>query len=92
VGQESNVSIELVQYISHAGQESDTSTNRAGNTHLCFQTSDLHAVYRELLSKGVRCRSAPVLITEGPNEGGLVVYLYDPDNYILELFQPPIAK
>jgi hypothetical protein len=28
-----------------------------------------------------------VLITSGPNEGGLVIYVYDPDDYIIELFQ-----
>jgi hypothetical protein len=30
-----------------------------------------------------------VRITSGPNEGGYVVYLYDPDGYTIELFQPP---
>ncbi len=86
---ESSQSIEMVQYRSHAGEKSNTSTNRPGNTHLCFQTSDLRSAFEELRSQNVRFRSEPIQITEGPNKDGLVVYLYDPDNYIIELFQPP---
>ncbi len=42
-----------------------------------------------LRAHGVRFRSEPVAITAGPNRGGLVVYLYDPDEFTIELFQPP---
>ena len=86
---DSSQSIEMVQYRNHVGEKSNTSTNRPGNTHLCFQTRDLRCAFGELQAQGVRFRSEPVLITSGPNEGGLVVYLYDPDDYIIELFQPP---
>ena len=49
---------------------------------------DLVASYEDLRSRDVRFRSEPVTITAGPNKGGLVVYMYDPDGYVLELFQP----
>ena len=38
--------------------------------------------------QGVRFHSDPVEITAGPNKGSLVIYMYDPDGYMLELFQP----
>jgi hypothetical protein len=48
----------------------------------------LHPRYR-LPIQGVRFKSPPVTITAGPNRGGLVAYLFEPDGYQLELFQPP---
>jgi lactoylglutathione lyase len=80
-------SLEIVQYRSHAGSKADPATNRPGNSHLCFEVLDLQGIYEQLRSHGVRFRSEPVLITSGPNQGGLVIYLYDPDDYIIELFQ-----
>ncbi len=80
-------SIEIVQYLSHAGEKGSTATNQPGNTHLCFQTLDLHSAVRHLQAKGVRFRSEPVTIMSGPNKGGVVIYLFDPDEYVIELFQ-----
>ena len=80
-------SLEIVQYRSHAGSKADPATNRPGNSHLCFEVLDLQGMYEQLRSNGVRFRSGPVLITSGPNQGGLVIYLYDPDDYVIELFQ-----
>jgi glyoxylase I family protein len=80
-------SLEIVQYRSHAGSKADPATNRPGNSHLCLEVLDLRRMYEQLRSHGVRFRSQPVLITSGPNQGGLVIYLYDPDDYIIELFQ-----
>ena len=88
---ESTQSVEIVQYRTHAGEKSDPATNRAGNSHLCLLVDDLDASYAELRDRGVRFRSEPVLITAGPNTGGKVVYLYDPDGYTIELFQPRSA-
>ena len=81
-------SLELVQYLNHTGEPADTSTNRPGGTHLCIVVDDLAAAYEDLLAKGIRCQSAPVEITAGPNEGGKVIYFFDPDNYVLEMFEP----
>ena len=74
--------------MNHIGKPSNTDTNCAGNTHLCIVVSDLNAAYRDLQSKGVKFKSNPVPITAGPNQGGLVVYFFDPDGYVLEMFQP----
>jgi len=89
VAPESRQSLEIVQYVTCAGPASDPATNRAGNAHLCFQVDDLAAAYETLRERGVRFQSPPVAITSGPNRGGLVVYLHDPDGFTLELFQPP---
>ena len=89
VSPRSKQSLEVVQYLNHAGRPNDQATNRPGNSHLCFLVDDLRASYQQLREKGVRFKSQPVLITEGPNQGGLVVYLFDPDGHALELFQPP---
>jgi catechol 2,3-dioxygenase-like lactoylglutathione lyase family enzyme len=91
VGPVGGPSLEVVQYRAQAGPPADPATNRAGSSHLCLAVSDLRACYAELRAKGVRFRSEPVAITEGPNAGGLVVYLFDPDGYVLELFEAPTA-
>jgi catechol 2,3-dioxygenase-like lactoylglutathione lyase family enzyme len=82
-------SLEVVQYLTQNGEPSDQSTNRPGNSHICFLVDDFMSCYEELKSKGVRFKSDPVHITAGPNEGGLVVYFLDPDGHPLEMFQPP---
>jgi lactoylglutathione lyase len=89
VSPDSPQSLEVVQYMDHAGPAAETATNRPGNSHLCLTVSDLRACCADLKAKGVRFKSEPVTITAGPNAGGLVVYFYDPDGYTLELFQPP---
>jgi catechol 2,3-dioxygenase-like lactoylglutathione lyase family enzyme len=88
VSPDSAQSLEVVQYMNHAGPPAETATNRAGNSHLCITVNDLRACHADLQMKGVRFKSDPVTITAGPNAGGLVVYFYDPDGYTLELFQP----
>jgi len=81
-------SLEVVQYMNHAGPPANQATNRAGNSHLCFVVDNFQACYDDLQAKGVRFQSAPVTITAGPNRGGMVVYFFDPDGHPLELFQP----
>ena len=66
-------------------------SNRPGNAHLCLLVDDFQACFESLTAEGVRFKSAPVTISAGPNKGGLVAYFYDPDGYLLELFQPPTA-
>jgi len=88
VEEDSRQSLEVVQYLNHVGEPSDQATNRPGNSHHCFLVDDLETCVGELKEAGVRFQSDPVLITAGPNEGGKVIYFYDPDGHPLELFQP----
>ena len=87
---ESRQTLEVVQYLNHDGSPIDPATNRAGSSHLCLLVSDFHACHAELKAKGVDFKSEPVTITAGPNKGGMVIYLSDPDGYTIELFQPPM--
>lgn len=87
----SRQTMEVVQYMNHTGEPAPTSTNRPGNSHLCLLVDDLAAAVTDLSAEGVRFKSAPVEITAGPNRGGLVIYLFDPDDYMLEMFQPAAA-
>ncbi len=89
VGRNSPQTLEVVQYMTNTGEPSDQATNRSGNSHLCILIDDLRACYHDLINHGVHFKSEPVEITAGPNTGGLVIYLSDPDGYTLELFQPP---
>lgn len=92
VSPESLQSLEVVQYVNHAGPRAETATNRSANSHLCLTVDDLWACHADLTARGVRFKSEPVTITAGPNAGGLVVYFFDPDGYTLELFQPPRSQ
>jgi len=86
---EGSPTLELVQYMTHAGPPAAAATNQPGISHLCLTVNDLQSAYDDLRARGVTFRSATVRITSGPNAGGLVVYFADPDGYTLELFQPP---
>ncbi|MBT4499382.1 MAG: VOC family protein [Gemmatimonadetes bacterium] len=92
VRDDSKQSLEVVQYLNNEGPPREPATNRSGSSHLCLLVDDLRSCYDDLSAQGVRFKSEPVTITAGPNEGGLVVYLYDPDGYTLEMFQPPSVK
>ena len=85
----SQQTLEVVQYLTQAGEPADQATNRPGNSHICFAVDDFESCYDDLKSRGVRFKSAPVRITAGPNQGGMVVYFFDPDGHPLEMFQPP---
>jgi len=84
----SRPTLEVVQYLSHAGEPGSPATNCPGQAHLCCEVDDMHRAYESLRGQGVRFRTEPVAITAGPNQGGFVVYLYDPDGFTIELFEP----
>ena len=86
---DSDMMLQLAQYLTHFAGGSDQASNRAGNSHLCLVVDDLQAAYRELAAQGVRFKSPPIEITAGPHRGGWGVYLFDPDGYTVELHQRP---
>jgi catechol 2,3-dioxygenase-like lactoylglutathione lyase family enzyme len=88
LGASGRPTLELAQYLSHAAPAGAPATNSAGHAHLCCEVDDIHRAYDALRSQGVRFRTEPVAITAGPNRGGFVVYLYDPDGFTIELFEP----
>ncbi|WP_135553605.1 VOC family protein [Paenibacillus cymbidii] len=80
-----NVQLELIQYVAPAGIDLDKTNYHVGSAHICFATDDIYAEYERLQQAGVRFRTAPVAIREGPNAGMGAVYFFDPDGYTLEL-------
>lgn len=81
--------IELIEYVQPLGCKLDTTPNNICSAHVAFCVSDVHAKYRELEAKGVQFISPPVAITGGVNKGGFTCYLKDPDQFTLEILQPP---
>lgn len=85
--------LELIEYVSEPGEPTPRETNRPGNGHLCLLIADIDVAFRDLTDKGVRFISpGPVLVTEGVNRGAWVAYFRDPDDFTLELFQPPRGR
>lgn len=81
--------LELVQYVYPAGTPIEMATNQPGVAHLAFVVDDIHTMYDQLVSEGVRFKSGPVPIEAGRNKGGFAVYFNDFDGIPLELLQPP---
>ncbi len=80
--------LELIDYLEPRGHGRAPATNVPGSAHVCFDVSDIDALYRRLQAAGVEFNSAPVLITSQANYGARAVYLRDPDGNALELRQP----
>ena len=83
--------IELVEYVGAPGVRIDTATNNVGSAHIAYNVNDLKGMYETLAPRGVRFVSVPVPVTQGPNTGGFVVYIEDPDGNTLELIERPGA-
>lgn len=81
--------LELIEYIAPLGEKLDTAPNNICASHLALLTDDIHTDCERLKLAGARFVSEPVGITAGMNEGGFTCYLKDPDDYTLEILQPP---
>jgi catechol 2,3-dioxygenase-like lactoylglutathione lyase family enzyme len=81
--------IELIQYLSPESATVDVETTNIGSGHVCLVVDDLHGEFERLREVAVFRSAAPVAITAGPNEGGWVAYLRDPDGITIELLQRP---
>jgi len=84
-----NHRLELYEYMQPRGVPADVRTNNPGSVHLCLYVDDVRELYAALLKHNVRFRSPPIDLDDGPNVGGVSVYMLDPDGITLELFQAP---
>jgi lactoylglutathione lyase len=84
--------LELFEYVQPRGQPIRSRTCDPGSTHLALIVGDLPGLYEELLRRGVAVVSQPVTIDSGANAGGRVLYVRDPDDFTIELFQPPAQR
>jgi len=60
-----------------------------GTAHLAFSGIDVLEVFDRMTTLGYGAVSRPVAPASGPNAGGLLVYLLDPDGNRVELIQSP---
>lgn len=82
-----DVSLELLEYRGITPTVVDHGNGNPGVAHLAFFVDDLDELYAQWTAAGVASVSAPVTPTQGPNQGGRVVYMIDPDGYRIELIQ-----
>ena len=79
--------IELLEYRNIDHSRIDSRHGNPGIAHIAFKVDDLEKWYEHLVSKGVKSVSLPVVPEMGPNRGGKIVYMIDPDGYRVELIQ-----
>lgn len=79
--------LELIDYRGVERTPVDTSPANPGTAHICLLVHELQRFYDELVAAGVGAVGEPVLVTSGPNEGRLAVYMIDPDGFRVELLE-----
>ncbi|MEW9673028.1 VOC family protein [Ammoniphilus sp. 3BR4] len=86
----------LVELLEYVGMDRFSGSCRScdyGSGHVCLYVSDLDEMHNRLSDYGVKFKSnAPVLVTSGRNEGCKIIYMMDPDGYIIELVEPPSVE
>jgi catechol 2,3-dioxygenase-like lactoylglutathione lyase family enzyme len=65
----------------------DPSGAAPGTAHLAFGVPDVESLYDRMTRLGFSALSRPVVPDAGPNAGGMLVYLLDPDGNRVELIQ-----
>jgi catechol 2,3-dioxygenase-like lactoylglutathione lyase family enzyme len=85
---QSAVIVELIEFQGIERHPGSARPCDPGTGHFCLYVADVDALHARLRAKGYTSRSAaPVTITTGPNRGSKVVYMSDPDGYLVELFE-----
>ncbi|NQD87770.1 VOC family protein [Paenarthrobacter sp. CM16] len=83
-----NFRLELVQ-VEEPPPAIDPSQAQPGTAHIAFTGIDVRRVFAHMAAFGYGALSEPVEPASGPNGGGLLIYLLDPDGNRVELIQPP---
>jgi catechol 2,3-dioxygenase-like lactoylglutathione lyase family enzyme len=85
---DSDIVLELIQYLEPTGVPVDMETKNPGTAHLCLTTDDLAADFQRMVELGATPRSSgPVEITSGINQGLHVAYFRDHDGITIELLE-----
>jgi catechol 2,3-dioxygenase-like lactoylglutathione lyase family enzyme len=82
----SDVRIDLQHYLHPESARTPTSLGDIGNTHFCLTVDDLDQAHGRLSALGAEFVSTPVDL-ELDGETLKVVFMKDPDGYVIELFQ-----
>lgn len=88
----SEMFLEILEYQGVDGTPVDPATANPGTAHFCLFVDDLDMLYADLVQKGVEFVSELQTPTAGPNEGGRLVYMKDPDGIRVELVQTKVRS
>lgn len=88
----SDVFLEILEYENVKGTPVDPATGNPGTAHFCLMVDELDGLYADLVKKGVEFVSEVQVPTAGPNKGGRVVYMKDPDGIRVELVQSSVRS
>lgn len=83
-------SLELIQYLS----PTDRSSVRprpcdVGFAHVAYDVDDIDAAIEAAAGHSLELAGSVMVIDQGPNKGGRVAYLRDPDGITIEFIQKP---
>lgn len=82
--------VELFRYLNPAGRPLGGGVNDPGKTHLCLEVEDLDGLLANLHAAGTRsAHPAPVEIPRGNWRGFRCVYVFAPDDVVVELVERP---
>jgi catechol 2,3-dioxygenase-like lactoylglutathione lyase family enzyme len=83
------VLLDLQQYVQPKGHLSTAKLGDVAHSHFCYGVPDVIGAYKELSAQGIKFVSEPVKFDLG---WGIVhvVFMYDPDGFIIELVQSPV--
>jgi catechol 2,3-dioxygenase-like lactoylglutathione lyase family enzyme len=84
---ESDLFLEILEYRGVDRAAIDPATANPGTSHFCLFVDDLDELYAALTARGVEFVSEVQTPTWGPNEGGRLVYMKDPDGIRVELVE-----
>lgn len=79
--------LEILEYRGVERSSVDTATANPGTAHFCLFVDDLDEMYGRLRAASVEFVSPPETPTTGPNQGGRLVYMIDPDGIRVELVE-----
>lgn len=79
--------LELIRYLEPPAPPAAPVPGQPGGPHLNLLVNNLAKTHQFLRDKGVRFISDPVLVSSGPNQGGQIAFLLDPDGYRVELME-----
>lgn len=83
----SSLFLEILEYQGVQRQPVDPDGANPGTGHFCLFVDDLVTLYERLIEHGVEFVSDLQTPTWGPNKGGRIVYMKDPDGIRVELVQ-----
>lgn len=84
--------VALLQFLNPAPKKREMSNLFVGSTALAVQTDDIDADYKRLLKAGVRFTCEPVDIVRDGRIAARLAYGFDPDEIVIELYQPMLTS